>query len=85
MRCGQTAYPIDLAIAMEHIAIQASEEGLGTCWIGSFFEDQVKRILQIPDNVKVVDLMTLGYPADTQTSRKREPIEKIVSYDQWLF
>lgn len=85
MRCGQTAYPIDLAIAMEHIALQAAEEGLGTCWIGSFFEDQVKKILQIPENVKIVDIMTLGYPADTQTSRKREPLEKIVSYDKWSF
>jgi len=48
MRCGHLAYPIDVAIAMEHIALQAVEEGLGTCWVGSFYEDQVKAILGIP-------------------------------------
>ena len=64
MRCGQAAYPIDVAIAMEHMALQAVEEGLGSCWIGSFYEDQVKQVLGIPAGVRVVDLMTLGYPAD---------------------
>ncbi len=41
MRCGQLAYPIDVAIAIDHITLQAVAEGLGTCWIGSFYEDQV--------------------------------------------
>jgi len=44
MTCGQLCYPIDLAIAIEHMALQATEEGLGTCWIGAFYEDQVKEI-----------------------------------------
>ena len=42
MRCGHLAYPIDVAIAIEHMVLQAVDEGLGTCWVGSFYEDQVK-------------------------------------------
>lgn len=36
MRCGQPSYPIDVAIAIDHITLQAAAEGLGTCWIGAF-------------------------------------------------
>ncbi len=60
MRCGQRAYPIDVAIAMDHLSLAAVAEGLGTCWIGSFDPSQVRRILGIPDSVEVVELMPLG-------------------------
>ncbi len=86
MRCGQTAYPIDTGIALEHVALQAVEEGLGTCWVGSFFEDQIKAILGIPEQgVRVVELMTLGYPADKMPEKKRVDIAGIVSRDKWSF
>ncbi len=85
MRCGQKAGPIDTAIALEHIALQAAAEGLGTCWIGSFYPDQVREVLQIPRNVEVVELMTMGYPADQPRDKKREPIDRIACYDKWSF
>ena len=86
MRCGQTAYPIDTGIALEHMALQAAEEGLGTCWIGSFFEDQVKAILGTPDKcVRVVELMTLGYPADKAPEKHRMAVSHVVSEEKWLF
>lgn len=85
MRCGQLAYPIDVAIAMEHMALQAVEEGLGTCWIGSFFEDRVKTILGIPKEARVVELLTLGYPQDSPKTKKRLPLDQIVCYDSWQF
>ena len=65
MRCGQAVGPIDVAIALEHIALQATELGLATCWIGSFYPDKVRPILGIPDSVIIVELLALGYPADT--------------------
>ncbi len=83
MRCGQPAYPINLAIAVDHMTLQAVEEGLGTCWVGSFCEDQVKQILGIPNDARVVELLTLGYPKDAAQPKKRLPIEQIVSHEQW--
>lgn len=85
MRCGQPAYPIDLAIAIDHMTLQAVEEGLGTCWIGSFYEDQVKTILGIPVDVRVVELLALGYPKDSPKSKSRLTLGQIVSYDRWGF
>ena len=85
MRCGQLCYPIDVAIALEHIALQAVEEGLGTCWIGAFDEPAVKKILGIPDtdDVRVVELMPLGYPADSPGPKSRLSLGEIVMCDQW--
>ncbi|MCJ7665671.1 MAG: nitroreductase family protein, partial [Actinobacteria bacterium] len=48
------SYPIDIALALEHLILAATEQGLGTCWIGSFKEQLVKDILNAPDNIKVV-------------------------------
>lgn len=84
MACGQLCYPIDVAIAIDHITLVAVELGLGTCWIGAFQEDKVKSLLGIPDEVRVVELLTLGYPADPGPKEKsRKPLDGIVHRDRW--
>jgi len=84
MTCGQMCYPIDIAIAIEHMALEAAEEGLGSCWIGAFYEDQVKEILSIPQNIRVVELLALGYPAkSSSTHKERLSIEEIVMHERW--
>lgn len=83
MRCGQLAYPIDVAIAIDHMTLQAAAEGLGTCWIGSFFEDQVKAILGIPEKVTVVQMLTVGYPGGPPRPLERLPLEQIVRWETW--
>jgi nitroreductase len=85
MRCGQAVGPIDVAIALEHICLQAAQLGLATCWIGSFYPDKVRPIVGIPQDVAIIELMALGYPADKQKEPKREPMEKIVCYEKWQF
>jgi len=85
MRCGQAVGPIDVAIALEHICLQAAQLGLATCWIGSFYPDKVRPIAGIPQDVAIIELMALGYPADKQKEPKREPMEKIVCYEKWQF
>jgi len=83
MRCGLPIASIDVAIAMEHIALAATAEGLASCWIGSFYPEKLKPILGIPDRVEVIELMPIGYPADKEVHRPRENVEKIVCYDKW--
>ena len=85
MRCGQRIGPIDVAIALEHISLQAAHLGLATCWIGSFLPEKVRPVLGIPDDIAIIELMVLGYPADEVRQPNREPIEKIVCYEQWRF
>ena len=72
-----------VTIAVDHMSLAAIEEGLGTCWIGAFTEDQVKRILGISENIRVVAMLALGYPAVAPAARLRKKLEEIVAYDGW--
>jgi nitroreductase len=83
MPCGQPAYTVDLSIAMSYMILEAQELGLGTCWLGGFFEDQVKEILGVPGNVRVVAITPLGYPAEKPKARPRKMLEEIVCYDRY--
>lgn len=83
MRCGHHAYLIDLAIVLEHVALQAVREGLGTCWIGSFDEGKAKMILNVPQDVRIVELMSLGYPERMPSARVRKSISDLIKWDSW--
>jgi nitroreductase len=85
MRCGQKIAPIDVAIALEHIALAATELGLATCWIGSFDTEKVRHVLGIPKNVAIIELMSLGYPEEGRRQTARLPVQDIVCYDKWQF
>ncbi len=83
MRCGQKSYPIDVAIAIDHMTLAAVELGLGTCWIGAFDEPGVKSLLGIPDAIPVVELLPLGYPADSPRPKRRLEFDRIVHWEEW--
>ena len=84
MSCGQLCYPIDVAIAIDHITLCAVAEELGTCWIGAFDEAQVKDILGIPQEIRVVELLPIGYPEDPSLREKRRlPLNEIVKEERW--
>jgi nitroreductase len=83
MTCGQPAYAIDVAIAVDHMTLAAFALGLGTCWIGAFYEDRVKQILGVPEEVRVVALLPLGYPEEQPSARPRKSLSEIVSYEHW--
>ena len=85
---------VDVAIAMEHLVLAATNLGLGTCWIGAFDEAKIKGRLGIPDGILVVALTPVGYPAKRKSikeemtkmivqSKKRKPLAEIVHYDRW--
>ncbi len=75
------AYGVDTAIALDHISLAAVGEGLGTCWIGSFNQEEVKNILNIPADYKVVALMLLGYPYDEEKPKSRKKVDALVCKD----
>jgi nitroreductase len=84
MKCGQASYPIDVAISLDHLSLAAVELGLGTCWVGHFDANQVKEILGIPHNIRVVELMPLGYPAEPEAvAKNRLSLDAIVKNERW--
>ena len=83
MTCGQPVETIDVSIALSFIILKAYEEGLGTCWLGNFNKDKVKAVLGIPDDVSVVAVTPLGYPAESPDARSRVSLDEIVSWDKY--
>ncbi|MBC7081549.1 MAG: nitroreductase family protein [Thermoplasmatales archaeon] len=83
MSNGIPACHIDVAIAMEHIALAAAEKGLGTCWIGAFYQDKAKEILKVPENCKIIALMTLGYPKEDGKEKIRKRIDEIICWEEF--
>ena len=83
MSCGQYRHSIDLSIATAYMILEAYEQGLGTCWLGSFDEKKIKEILGIPEGVRVVAVTPLGYPAENPSSRPRKRIDEIVCYESY--
>lgn len=73
---------IDIGIACEHLILQATEEGLGTCWLGWFNEKEVKKILNIPANKKVDVIISMGYPESLKLKEKpRKRLDEIRKYN----
>lgn len=83
MACGQYAYTVDLSIAMSYMILEAHELGIGSCWLGAFYEEQVKSILGIPDDVRIVTMVPMGYPAESPERRSRKGIDEIICYDRY--
>jgi nitroreductase len=83
MTCGQPAHTIDTSIAVSFMLLEACELGLGTCWLGFFYEDKVKEILDIPDDVSVVAVTPLGYPEEQPAARPRKTAAEVISFDKF--
>ena len=76
-------YLIDIGIAVEHLILAATERGLGTCWIGGLHEDPIKKVLRVPDNIRVPAMVTVGYPNHEPKDMGRKNPEEIVSYNSY--
>ncbi|MEM2926831.1 MAG: nitroreductase family protein [Candidatus Bathyarchaeia archaeon] len=84
-------YAIDTSIALENLVIAATGLGLGTCWIGSFDEEELSSLLALPKNLRVVALVSLGFPREKidlgarllHAVRPRKRLEEIVSLEKY--
>lgn len=79
---GKDHYDVDIAIALEHMVLAATEQGLGTCWVCNFDADMCHKLLSLPNNLNPVAIIPIGYPAapmDMVSNRKtnQEIVETI--------
>ena len=79
---GKTLYCIqDTAAAIQNLHLTAYSLGLGTCWIGAFREEKAREILKIPEGVRPLAIVPVGYPAETPPPRNRRPISQMFHYE----
>ncbi|MDP8232262.1 MAG: nitroreductase family protein [Candidatus Zophobacter franzmannii] len=90
----QEYYLVDVAIAFQQMMLTAWSYGVGSCWLGAYSEEKVKKHLNLPKSFRVVGMSPFGYPAEEKThytkalskfagSDKRLDLDKIVKYDEW--
>lgn len=70
----------NVAIAIEHMVLRALDFGLGTCWIRLIDESEIRKIFGWDDNIYVVALLPIGFPAESPQARKRRELEDILIY-----
>ena len=82
MFCEVPAAPVDCSIAIDHMTLAAVAEGLGSCWIGHFKQDECRQLLGIPAEYQIIQMLTLGYPGETPSKKTdRKSFEEVVCYD----
>jgi len=80
---GEWWFMFDVGLAMQNVTLAAHALGLGTVHVGLFDVDEVTRILGIPDNIAVVELMPLGWPNEEPPIRPRKEINEFVFYEKY--
>lgn len=91
---GLPYYMWDAALAAQNLVLAATDMGLGTCFLAAYKEDEVKELLGIPENLRVVCMTPLGYPTEKRSisekiskavvgSSKRKPVEDVTHWDKW--
>ena len=73
----------DPMIALEHMALAATALGYGTCRIGAFSEDEVKRLLGIPEKMKLIALLPIGVPNETPPIKSRKDMSEIFFKEEY--
>ena len=69
---------IDIAIAVEHLCLAATEQGLATCWVCNFDAALCKESFALPENEEPAVIIPLGYADDQPREKNRKPIDEIV-------
>ncbi len=83
MACGQPTSTVDVSIACAFMILEACDLGLGTCWIGAFNEGEVRKILKIPELVRVVAVIPLGYPDEGPSQRERKDLDQVICFEKF--
>ena len=83
---GKDHTDMDIAIAIDHLTLQATELGLATCWVCNFKPDVIKDYFNLPENMEPIALIPIGYPNDAADTERhdatRKGISEIISWEE---
>ena len=80
---GKDYADIDIAIAVDHMTLQAAEVGLGTCWVCNFDAGRCKTLFRLPEQIEPVVILPIGYPDISPVDKKRKKLEEIVHWENF--
>ena len=74
---------IDGAFVAMLILLAVVEEGLGACFVGSFYDEEVQEVLSLPQEVRPIGIIPIGYCAEGPRKFRRRSREQIVHRDRY--
>ncbi len=82
---GHNSAPIDAAIVITHMMLQAWDDGIGSCWVRGFDKNNISRAFNLPESIEPIALLPIGYPSEKAKPAKgwhdnRMPIEQTVKF-----
>lgn len=81
---GKDHTDIDAAIAIDHMTLQATELGLGTCWICNFYVEKCSEFFNLPKHIEPIAIISLGYPKENNIPvKKRKSFDEIVHWEKF--
>ena len=81
---GARLYTIQgAAAAAENMLLTAHSLGLGSCWVGAFDEEEIRRICNLPEHVNVQAVLTIGYADEQPTPPPKYRIEHVMFFEKW--
>jgi nitroreductase len=85
-----SAYPLDVAVAVNDLQLAATSEGLGTSWIVDFNPDKVRGVLSVPEGIHPIAIIPVGFPAENGNGRAaptdgRKSPDEIIAYDEYAW
>ena len=86
---GKIHTDIDVAIAVDHMTLAATDLGLSTCWVCKFDVMKCVKALDLPEGVEPVALIPIGYPEDeadvNRHEQLRKPLDEIVHWEKFYY
>ncbi len=72
------------AAAIENMLLTAHSLGLGSCWVGAFDEEEIRRLCNLPEHVNVQGIITIGYADETPSPPPKQRIEHVMFFEKWF-
>lgn len=80
---GKDFADVDVAIAIDHLVLRATELGLGTCWVCNFDVAMTRKIMRLPDSIEPIALIPLGYTTSEAPPKSRKSLSELVHWEKF--
>ncbi len=80
---GKDFANVDVAIAIDHLILAATELGLGTCWVCNFDVEMARRKLNLPEHIEPLALIPIGYSTAKAPEKSRKSLSETVHWSKF--
>ena len=69
--------------AIQNFLLKINEMGLATCWIGHFYDEKIKHLLKIPDEIDIEAFFPIGYAKENPKKKRKTELDNILYFNEY--